>query len=215
VSIANSLVKPTATYTGENSTSAAHSPGALVTCSARPRTNVGTYGQVALGIAGQVVGTGWLGYLRGDYRFGEHINGYSLNGGLRYQFTPDPAPMAPKGLITKAPPMMATAYNWTGMYIGANFGAATAGPSGPSLRTVTSPSRSLPARWRVARSATTGRASKWVFGVEGMVDWTNARGASPCPGNASSSTAKRRRAWYATATAKRRLRAVGSLRSST
>ena len=172
--------QPTATYT-ENSIGGAF-PGALVTA-AQTGTNVGTYGQVALGIAGQVVGTGWLGYLRGDYRFGEHINGYSLNGGLRYQFTPDPAPMAPKGLITKAPPMMATAYNWTGMYIGANFGANY----GWTEWTVTANGNVTKPKFAGALAGGQigydWQSGKWVFGVEGMVDWTNARGASPCPGN--------------------------------
>jgi hypothetical protein len=51
-------------------------------------TRVGTYGQYSLGVTGQVTNTGWLGYARVDLRKGENIEGVSMNGGLRYQFTP-------------------------------------------------------------------------------------------------------------------------------
>jgi outer membrane autotransporter protein len=51
-------------------------------------TRVGTFGQYSLGIAGQVTNTGWLGYTRVDFRKGENIEGVSMNGGLRYQFSP-------------------------------------------------------------------------------------------------------------------------------
>ena len=60
-------------------------------------TRVGTYGQFALGVAGQLVGTGWLGYVRGDYRTGDNIEGYSVNGGIRYQFAPDPPAAGSEG----------------------------------------------------------------------------------------------------------------------
>jgi hypothetical protein len=58
----------------------------------------GTYGQFGLGVAAQVLNSGWVSYLRGDYRTGENIEGWSVNGGLRYQFTPERP-----GMITKAP----------------------------------------------------------------------------------------------------------------
>ncbi len=45
-----------------------------------------TFGQFGVGVAAKVVNTGWVGYLRGDYRRGEYIEGWSVNGGLRYQF---------------------------------------------------------------------------------------------------------------------------------
>ena len=54
-----------------------------------------TYGQFGLGVSAQVVNTGWLGYLRGDYRTGDDIEGWSVNGGLRYQFVPDAQPGDP------------------------------------------------------------------------------------------------------------------------
>ncbi len=49
-------------------------------------TRLGTFGQVGLGVSGQVLKTGFLGFLRGDYRFGDTISGYALVAGLRYEF---------------------------------------------------------------------------------------------------------------------------------
>ena len=92
--------------------------------SARSAVAFGTYGQFALGIAGQIVNTGWLGYARVDYRIGEDIEGWNVNAGLRYQFTPEQfiAPM-----VTKGPqrPMLAAVgpYNWGGFYIGGYVGS--------------------------------------------------------------------------------------------
>jgi outer membrane autotransporter protein len=61
-------------------------------------TRVGTFGQFGLGTAMQILNTGWLGFVRVDYRTGEFIQGWDLTGGVRYQFTWD-VPRAP--LITK------------------------------------------------------------------------------------------------------------------
>ena len=52
-------------------------------------SRVGTYGQYSLGLAGQIVNTGWLGFVRVDYRNGDHIDGWTGNAGIRYQFTPE------------------------------------------------------------------------------------------------------------------------------
>jgi hypothetical protein len=49
-------------------------------------SRVGTYGQFGLGLAAQVPQTGWLGYVRGDYRKGDNIEGWGLSVGLRYQW---------------------------------------------------------------------------------------------------------------------------------
>ncbi|ACK50841.1 outer membrane autotransporter barrel domain protein [Methylocella silvestris BL2] len=49
-------------------------------------TRIGTFGQVGVGVSGQVLKTGLLGFLRGDYRFGEKIEGYAVVAGMRYQF---------------------------------------------------------------------------------------------------------------------------------
>lgn len=49
-------------------------------------SRVGTFGQAGVGISGQVLQSGFLGFVRGDYRFGDHLTGYALVAGLRYQF---------------------------------------------------------------------------------------------------------------------------------
>ena len=61
-------------------------------------TRVGTFGQFGLGTAAQLLNTGWLGFVRVDYRTGDDIQGWDLTGGIRYQFVWD-TPRAP--LITK------------------------------------------------------------------------------------------------------------------
>lgn len=57
---------------------------------------VGTYGQYGLGISGSTLDSQWVGYVRGDYRKGDNLEGWGLNVGLRYQI-----PVAKPVLITK------------------------------------------------------------------------------------------------------------------
>jgi hypothetical protein len=52
-------------------------------------SSLGTYGQFGLGVAMQTIDIGWVGYLRTDYRTGENVEGWSVNGGLRYAAMPD------------------------------------------------------------------------------------------------------------------------------
>lgn len=163
---------------------------------------VGTYGQFAVGVAGQLLGTGWLGYLRADYRTGEQIDGYSLNGGIRYQFQPDAPAMAPKGMIGKAPPLpVVTAYNWTGFYIGAHFGAIngwtdwTFQPVG----TTTEPRFAGPAGG--GQIGYDYQFGKWVFGLEGTGTWTDANGSRSCP-NGFFFNCEASLKWLATGTAR-------------
>jgi outer membrane autotransporter protein len=189
----------TATYASDPATSALLGlpsiGGALTT------SRVGTYGQFGLGVAGQLVGTGWLGYVRGDYRTGDQIEGYSLNGGIRYQFAPDAPALAPKGLIGKSPALpVVTAYNWTGFYIGGHFGVVEGKsrwelPIFPGF--VTSP--------RFAGPMVGGQIGydhqfgKWVVGLEGMGSWTDANGAG-CPFFFNNCEVKMN--WLATGTAR-------------
>ena len=49
-------------------------------------TPIGTFGQLGLGSSFQVLKTGFLGFVRADWRFGENVSGYDVVGGLRYQF---------------------------------------------------------------------------------------------------------------------------------
>jgi outer membrane autotransporter protein len=147
--------------------------------------SLGTYGQFGLGVAAQFTSTGWVSYLRGDYRTGDNIEGWSLNGGLRYQFVPDPTargggPMIAKAPIYKAPTAQAV-YNWTGFYIGGYAGAAW----GFTNWTFADDGETTNPRYAGflggGEIGYNYQLGKWVFGVEGDTGWTNAHGARPCP----------------------------------
>jgi len=49
-------------------------------------SRVGTFFQGGVGVAAQLLNTGFVGYIRGDARAGENITGYSIVGGARYTF---------------------------------------------------------------------------------------------------------------------------------
>lgn len=146
-------------------------------------SSLGTYGQFGLGITAQMMNTSWISYLRGDYRTGDNIEGWSINGGLRYQFVPDPAvrsPVVAKAPIYKAPTVPA-AYNWAGFYIGAYLGASW------GFADLTFLDDGATADPRFAGFLGGGeigynyQVDKWVFGLEGDFAWTNAHGARSCP----------------------------------
>jgi hypothetical protein len=61
-------------------------------------TRVGTFGQFGLGTAASILNTGWLGFVRADYRTGDNIQGWDVTGGIRYQFAWDipPTPLVSK-----------------------------------------------------------------------------------------------------------------------
>jgi outer membrane autotransporter protein len=146
-------------------------------------SSLGTYGQFGLGITAQMMNTSWISYLRGDYRTGDNIEGWSINGGLRYQFVPDPAVRSP--LVAKAPiykaPTVPAAYNWAGFYIGAYLGASW------GFADLTFLDDGATAHPRFAGFLGGGeigynyQVDKWVFGLEGDFAWTNAHGARSCP----------------------------------
>jgi opacity protein-like surface antigen len=147
-------------------------------------SSLGTYGQFGVGVAAQVVDTGWVGYFRGDYRTGDSIEGWSVNGGLRYQFTPDSVaggrgPVFAKAPIYKAPPAQAP-YNWNGFYIGAYLGADW----GHTNWNFADGSGTDPHFAGFLGGGEIGynyQVGKWVFGVEGDAAGTNTRGTRPCP----------------------------------
>jgi opacity protein-like surface antigen len=152
---------------------------------AQSSSRVGTYGQYALGLAGAVLNTGWVGYIRGDYRKGSEIEGWGINGGIRYQFTPElVAAMTGKHPIYKAPPPpMPAPYNWTGFYVGVN-GGITYGKSHyyfPGAGTAPSPDVRYSGGMLGGQAGYNYQMGHWVFGVEADADWTNALGASQCP----------------------------------
>jgi opacity protein-like surface antigen len=149
-------------------------------------TNIGNYGQFGLGVAAILPNTGLLGYVRGDYRTGEHIDGWSINAGLRYQLNPDHPVVTGRSADVPGAPIAPAAYNWTGFYLGpqlgvdwgytswsfAEFGGNAGGNTHPRFAGI------LPG----GQVGYNYQSGKWVFGVEGDIGWTNARGARPCPG---------------------------------
>lgn len=151
-------------------------------------SNIGTYGQVGVGISGQVAGTGLLGYIRADYRDGDNINGYSVNGGIRYQFTPEM--LSSKPLYAKAPalkaPAFVQAYNWTGFFVGGSLGVLNGQLDIDYVTQVPLPGFIQTANPRFAgglgglQAGYDYQSGKWVFGVEANINATNAHGARPC-----------------------------------
>jgi opacity protein-like surface antigen len=148
-------------------------------------SRVGTYGQFAVGSAFQILNTGWLGYGRVDYRVGENVEGYSVNAGLRYQFTPD-QPIS--GLKDGPVPTAWRPKNWTGLYVGAS-GGMTEGQQkwlthnvGPlDVDTHDKPEfAGYLAGGQIGYNLQLGR---WVVGVEGDYGWSNAHGARACDDN--------------------------------
>ena len=49
---------------------------------------VGTFYQVSAGLAASAMTNGLLGFVRGDYRFGDKLNGAAVVAGMRYTFGP-------------------------------------------------------------------------------------------------------------------------------
>jgi opacity protein-like surface antigen len=138
-------------------------------------SRIGTYGQYSLGVAAQVINTGWLGFVRVDYRRGENLEGWTGNAGLRYQFTPETVasilPTKAKGQPYIAPT------NWTGFYVG-GFAGVGFGTTGISF--VGDPVAG--ARTNVLGGLVGGQVgfnqqiNNWVLGVEGDIGAANIRG---------------------------------------
>ena len=76
---------------------------------------VGTYAQFALGTAAVLGNSGWLSYVRGDYRIGENIEGWGITPGCAINLVLSVA-------VAKGRSVALYAYNWTGPYIGAFLG---------------------------------------------------------------------------------------------
>jgi opacity protein-like surface antigen len=143
-------------------------------------SRIGTYGQYSLGLAAQVVNTGWLGFARVDYRDGDHINGWTGNAGIRYQFTPDMiASVMP--VKVKAPPRPYVApTNWTGFYAGFFGGVADGRDKITYVGTPYPIAGSKPWVFGALGGVDVGYnyqfANNWVVGVEGDAAGTNTHG---------------------------------------
>ena len=142
---------------------------------------VGTYGQFALGTAAVMGNTGWLGYGRVDYRTGENIEGWSVTGGLRYQFSPDPSARS----IKDSPAPVAYGYNWTGPYVGAYAGTQW-GEQSWSFNNGAGPGGSSDFAGTIVggQAGYNIQVGKTVLGIEGEYGGSNARGGeggTSCP----------------------------------
>jgi opacity protein-like surface antigen len=172
-------------------------------------SRVGTYGQYSLGVAGQLVNTGWLGFVRLDYRNGNNIDGWTGNAGLRYQFTPELLAAAMPTKFKAPPRAVIGATNWNGFYVGGFFGAA-AGQT--DIGFVTTPTAgNKPRVFGPIGGAQVGYnwhlPNNWVLGVEGDIGAADIRGARTAgnqvfgPGfNSAFWTVQDRTKWQATAT---------------
>lgn len=143
-------------------------------------SRVGTYGQYSVGVAGQVVNTGLLGFVRLDYRDGDNINGWTANAGIRYQFTPEMiASVMP--VKVKAPRAYVAPTNWTGFYVGGELGAAAGRTDIGFVGDPTSGNRPwvAGALGGVEAGYNYQFTNKWVAGVEGDIVATNVHGGRP------------------------------------
>jgi opacity protein-like surface antigen len=151
-------------------------------------TRVGTYGQYSIGIAAQVVNTGWLGYVRGDYKDGDNINGWGASAGLRYQFTPEMIAAA-MPVKVKAPRPYIAPTNWTGFYVGGVLGADYGRTDVTVLTAPAQKERPWVAGGLGGFEVGYNRqlSNRWVLGVEGDIVATNTHGSRnlpPVPGTA-------------------------------
>jgi opacity protein-like surface antigen len=146
-------------------------------------TNIGDYGQFGLGAVAILPNTGWLAYVRADYRTGDHIDGWTMNGGIRYQLNPDHPVVTGRSADVPGAPLPVAAYNWTGFYLGPSLGADW---GYTNWTFVSNGATTYPRFAGILPGGQVGynyQYGKWVFGVEGDAGWTNAHGARACPNN--------------------------------
>ena len=147
-------------------------------------TRVGTYGQYSLGLAGQVANTGWLGFVRVDYRNGSNIEGWTGNAGVRYQFTPETiAAVMPTKAPVKAMGTVILPTNWTGFYVGGFLGMAY---GNTDIRFVGDPAGAgnNPRVFGALGGGEVGYnyqfRNNWVLGLEGDLGAANLHGSRTC-----------------------------------
>ena len=178
-------------------------------------TRIGTYGQYSLGISAQVVNTGWLGFVRVDYREGSNLQGWTGNAGVRYQFTPEmiAAVMPTKAL--KAPASYIPATNWTGFYVGGVVGVAYGRTEISYPSSDPGVAGSKPWVFGPLGGGEIGYnrqlSNNWVVGVEGDITAANVHGARTAGNTSAASmdpfysavfTAQDKTNWMGTATAR-------------
>jgi opacity protein-like surface antigen len=150
----------------------------------------GTFGHVGLGLAGVILDTGWLGYARVDYRFGDNIEGLSVNAGLRYQFTPAGDI---KGSLKDggAPAEYANYFNWTGFYLGYYTASLWADEKQTFTAFGTTTHPKFQGYALGGQAGYNFQIGRLLLGLEGDYGYSNAEGGKPCPNaNAFSCTAE-------------------------
>jgi opacity protein-like surface antigen len=146
-------------------------------------SRVGTYGQYSLGVAGQVANTGWLGFVRVDYRNGDNIDGWTGNAGIRYQFTPERiVSVMPTKAPVKAAGTIIPPTNWTGFYVGGFLGAEFGNTDIGFVGAPIDGNNPRVFGWLGGLQAGYNyqTPSSWVFGVEGDIGGTNLHGSRTC-----------------------------------
>jgi len=167
-----------------NITFTCHANGVTVPCTISSNlsaTNIGDYGQFGLGVVAIIPNTGWLAYVRADYRTGDHIDGWSMNGGIRYQLNPGHPVVTGRSADVPGAPLPIAAYNWTGFYLGPSLGADW---GYTNWTAVANGNKTYPRFAGILPGGQVGynyQYGKWVFGAEGDAGWTNAHGARACP----------------------------------
>ncbi|MGE0769330.1 MAG: outer membrane beta-barrel protein [Hyphomicrobiaceae bacterium] len=142
-------------------------------------SRVGTYGHIGWGVAGTILDTGWLGYARLDYRKGDDLESFTVNAGMRYQFSPITGMQA--GLKDDGgASYMPAGYNWTGFYGGLLTGANWGRPDFTfPVGTTTNPDYAgYLIGGQVGYDLQTGPL---VFGIAADTSYTDGEGGQSCP----------------------------------
>jgi outer membrane autotransporter protein len=110
-----------------------------------------------------------------------------------------PVPTQAADLATKAPPPVPVVYNWTGFYVGANFGAATVSEDVATPLGTASPDPSgaigggqIGYNFQLAPA--------WLVGIEGDIDGTSVKGTANVVGAGTAMSLESDHNWYATVT---------------
>jgi len=141
-------------------------------------SRVGTYGQYSVGLSAQFVNTGLVGYVRGDYRNGENIEGWGANAGLRYSFAPETVASV---MPVKAAQPYSQPTSWTGFYVGGFAGAAFGRDDIGYVRDGLNSSSPWIAGGigGIELGYNYQFANKWVIGIEADIGAGNVHGGRP------------------------------------
>ncbi len=142
-------------------------------------SRVGTYGHVGAGIGGLILNSGWLGYARADYRFGDNIDSFTVNAGFRYQFQPNDIAASLKDDGHDGAGHHR--FNWTGLYAGTTTGALWGSQDQSFTPGIPAATPKFQGYLLGGQIGYNFQAGNLVLGVEGDYGFTNARGGSACP----------------------------------